>query len=363
MTGGMIMPPVMGAASFIMAEYLQVHYAKIMLAAAIPAVLYYLSQYIYVHVEAKKLGMSRVPSEKIAPMAMVLRRQGYMIVPVVVIVYLLVRGRTPLYAAFYGIVSSVAVSTVVGIWQNRLAVTLKSYVRALEQGARQSVSVGVACAVVGIINSITNLSGLGFTLGNAIVSLAAGSVFFTALFTTLLSILLGMGLPTTACYIITATIAAPPLIKMGVEPLAAHMFVYYFACLSNLTPPVAIASYGAAGLSGQNPSEVGWAGFRIALAGFIIPFTFIYAPQLLFMGSYLSIALATITATVGVFAAALAMQGYALAPLNPFPRLLLFVGAFCLIFPGLYTDLAGFGITGAICFMQQQQKKALNKGP
>jgi TRAP-type uncharacterized transport system fused permease subunit len=152
-----------------------------------------------------------------------------------------------------------------------------------------------------------------------------------------------MGLPTTACYIITATIAAPPLIKMGVNPLAAHMFVYYFACLSNLTPPVAIASYGAAGLSGQNPSEVGWAGFRIALAGFVIPFTFIYAPQLLFVGDYLSILQATATATVGVVAAALAMQSYVLAPLNTSLRLLLFAGAFCLIFPEFWTDVAGLG--------------------
>ncbi|MDR2528284.1 MAG: TRAP transporter permease [Synergistaceae bacterium] len=352
-TGGMIMPPVMGAASFIMAEYLQMHYSLIMLAAAIPAILYYLSQYVYVHVEARKLGMSRVSSEKITPVTTVLRHQGYMVVPIALIVYLLVIGRTPLYAAFYGIVSSIIVSSVVGVWQGRFTETLKSYVRALEQGGRQSVSVGVACAVGGIINSITNLSGLGFTLGNAIVSLAAGSVFFTAFFTTILSIILGMGLPTTACYIITATIAAPPLIKLGVNPLAAHMFVYYFACLSNLTPPVAIASYGAAGLSGQNPSEVGWAGFRIALAGFVIPFTFIYAPALLFVGDLLSIVLATTTATIGVVAAALAMQSYFFAPLNTPLRLLLFAGAFCLIFPETYTDIAGLCVVGGIALSQK----------
>ena len=382
-TGGMIMPPVMGAASFIMAEYLQMHYSLIMLAAAIPAILYYLSQYVYVHVEARKLGMTRVPSDKITPMMTVLRRQGYMILPVAVIVYLLIIGRTPLYAAFYGIVSSLGITTVVSLWRDftgeefaklrrspasffpvplvkflwhgHSGTIVKAYVRALEQGARQSVSVGVACAVVGTINSITNLSGLGFTLGNAIVSLAAGSVFFTAFFTTILSIILGMGLPTTACYIITATIAAPPLIKLGVNPLAAHMFVYYFACLSNLTPPVAIASYGAAGLSGQNPSEVGWAGFRIALAGFIIPFTFIYAPALLFVGDLLSIVLATTTATIGVVAAALAMQSYFFAPLTTPQRLLLFVGAFCLIFPETYTDIAGLGIISGIAIMQKWQ--------
>jgi TRAP transporter 4TM/12TM fusion protein len=352
-TGGMIMPPVMGAASFIMAEYLRMDYAKIMLAAAIPAILYYLSQYAYVHVEAQKLGMTRVPSEQITPMLVVMRRQGYMIIPVVVIVWLLLKGRTPLYAAFYGIVSSVLVTMIASFFQGTFRSTMKSYLKALEQGARQCVSVGVACAVVGIINGITNMSGLGLTLGNGIVSLAQGSIFFTALLTMIVSIILGMGLPTTACYIITATIAAPALIKMGVAPLAAHMFTYYFACLSNLTPPVAIASYGAAGLSGQNPSAVGWTGFRIALPGFIIPFTFIYSPALLFVNSTLpEIAIATSTACVGVIAAALALQGYLETPLNPLMRLLLFAGACCLIVPEMWTDIAGLLIVLGIWAFQ-----------
>jgi TRAP transporter 4TM/12TM fusion protein len=344
-TGGMIMPPVMGAASFIMAEYLRMDYSKIMLAAAIPAILYYVSQYAYVHIEARKLGMQKVPSNQITPLVTVMRRRGYMIVPVVVIVWLLLKGRTPLYAAFYGILSSVLVTSGAGIFQGTFVASLKWYLRALEQGARQSVSVGVACAVVGIINGITNMSGLGLVLGNSIVSLAQGSVILTAFLTMIVCIILGMGLPTTACYIITATIAAPALTKMGVPPLAAHMFSYYFACLSNLTPPVAIASYGAAGLSGQNPSEVGWAGFRIALAGFVIPFTFIYAPALLFLNSTVpQILLATATAFVGVVAAAVAMQGYLFAPMNILFRLLLLVGACLLIFPGVVTDLAGLVI-------------------
>jgi TRAP-type uncharacterized transport system fused permease subunit len=167
-----------------------------------------------------------------------------------------------------------------------------------------------------------------------------------------------MGLPTTACYIITATIAAPALLKMGVAPLAAHMFVYYFACLSNLTPPVAIASYGAAGLSGQNPSEVGWAGFRIALAGFVIPFTFLYAPALLFVNSTIpEVALASLTALIGVVAAAAAVQGYIFAPINIALRVLLFAAACLLIFPGLATDLAGVGIFAAMAFYQKRQLK------
>lgn len=293
--------------------------------------------------------MQKVPSSQITPLVTVMRRQGYMIVPVVVIIWLLLKGRTPLYAAFYGILSSVLVTSGIGIFQGTFFTSLKWYLRAMEQGARQSVSVGVACAVVGIINGIVNMSGLGLVLGNSIVSLAQGSIIFTAFLTMIVCIILGMGLPTTACYIITATIAAPALIKMGVPPLAAHMFAYYFACLSNLTPPVAIASYGAAGLSGQNPSEVGWAGFRIALPGFVIPFTFIYAPALLFLNSTIpEIILATTTAFIGVIAAAAAMQGYLLTKLNIFFRLLLLAGACLMIFPGLRTDLAGLAILLAI---------------
>jgi TRAP transporter 4TM/12TM fusion protein len=358
-TGGMIMPPVMGAASFIMAEYLGMHYARIMLAAAIPAVLYYFSQYVYVHIEAKRLGMQKVPSGKITPIFSVLKTQGHMIIPIAVIIYLLLIGRTPLYAAFYGIVSTLVVTIIAGIVQKKFTATLKSYLRALEQGARQSVSVGVACAVVGIINSVTNLTSLGFTLGSAIVSLAAGSIVLTALLTMILSIILGMGLPTTACYIITATIGAPALLKLGVEPLAAHMFVYYFACLSNLTPPVAIASYGAAGLSGENPSEVGWAGFRIALAGFVIPYTFIYAPALLFVSqSYGEIITATVSATIGVVAAAAAVQGYIFKPINMVLRVLLFGAACLLIFPGVETDIAGLSICAAMAIWQKMQTKS-----
>lgn len=355
-TGGMIMPPVMGSASFIMAEYLGVHYSTIMLAAAIPAVLYYISQFAYVHVEAKKLGMKKATGERIASVKMVMRQQGYMIIPIIVIVYLLLIGRTPLYAAFYGIVSSVLVTLAVSFYKKTVRETLASFTRALESGARQCISVGVACAVVGIIIGVTNLSGLGLVLGNSIVAIADGSILFTSLLTMVVSIILGMGLPTTACYIITATIAAPALLSMGVNPLAAHMFCYYFACLSNLTPPVAIASYGAAGISGQNPSQVGWRGFAIALPGFVIPFTFIYSPALLFVSDdLLSVGIASVTAFFGVIAAAFAMQGYIYKPMNIAWRVALFVGACLLIFPGMLSDAIGLVVVLGIALMQKMQ--------
>lgn len=362
-TGGMIMPPVMGAASFIMAEYLGVHYSKIMLAAAIPAVLYYISELAYVHIEAKKLGMTRTNDKQITPISVVMKREGYLVIPIIIIVYLLLIGRTPLYAAFYGIASSVMVTLCVSVIKKNTKDTLNSFARALVQGARQSIGVGVACAVVGIIIGITNLSGLGLVMGDNIVSLAGGNVMITAFLTMVVSIILGMGLPTTACYIITATIAAPALLTLGVNPLAAHMFVYYFACLSNLTPPVAIASYGAAGISGQNPSKVGWMGFRIALPGFIIPFTFIFAPQLLFVdSSLLSVLIAAASGFVGVVIAAVAMQGYIDAPLNAASRVLLFLAACLLIFPGVITDIVGITLAIAIILLQRKMNKSLKSG-
>ena len=354
-TGGMIMPPVMGAASFIMAEFLGVHYAKIMLAAAIPAVLYYLAEYAVIHIEAVKLGMKPIPREEIIPLTKVMRERGHLLVPIIVIVYLLLVGRTPLYAAFYGIISSIAVSFITR--ETRL--TWKTFLKAMESGARQSVGVGIACAVVGNIIGITNLTGLGLVLGDNIVSLAGGSILITTFLTMIVCIILGMGLPTTACYIVTATIAAPALVKLGVNPLAAHMFAYYFACLSNLTPPVAIASYGAAGLSGQSPSAVGWTGFRISLAAFLIPFTFIYNPSLLLEGTnYFSIALSTVTSLVGVVSLASSLQNYLYVPMNIVQRLGMFIGSILLIFPGMATDAAGIALVAGVFFWQRMQARS-----
>lgn len=349
-TGGMIMPPVMGAASFIMAEFLGVHYSTIMLAAAIPAVLYYLAEYSVIHIEAIKMGMKPIPKEEIIPITKVMKERGHLIVPIVVIVYLLLIGRTPLYAAFYGIISSVAVSFI----SKETRLTWKSFLRAMELGARQSVGVGIACAVVGNIIGITNLTGLGLVLGDNIVSLAGGSILITSALTMVVCIILGMGLPTTACYIVTATIAAPALVKLGVNPLAAHMFAYYFACLSNLTPPVAIASYGAAGLSGQSPSAVGWTGFRISLAGFLIPFTFILNPTLLLLGGNVTtIVWSTITSLLGVVALASALQNYLYVRMDILQRAAMLIGAVLLIFPGLTTDIAGIVLVGAVFFRQK----------
>jgi TRAP transporter 4TM/12TM fusion protein len=340
-----------------MAEYLRMHYSLIMLAAAIPALLYYISEYAYVHIEAKKLGMTRVTREQITPLTVVMRRQGYMIVPIVVIIYLLLKGRTPLYAAFYGIVSSVAVTAAAGIVKGTFAATMKSYLRALEQGARQAVSVGVACAVVGIINSITNLTSLGFVLGNSIVSLAEGSIIFTALLTTLVSIILGMGLPTVAAYIIGAVMFVPALGKLGVAKLAAHFFVMYYSVLCMVTPPVALAAFAAAAIAKGNPYKTGWIGFGLGLAIFVMPFAFVNDQALLWQGEPMQILLACFGILCGTSAWAIALQGWLGGFLRLPVRLLFAVLCFIIVWeptlsPGWNICVVTFIVLSAACFRQ-----------
>jgi len=358
-TGGQIMPPVMGAAAFVMAEFLGLKYSQIMLAAILPAVLYYIAVFVVVHFEALKTGLLGLPKDQLPDMKTLLRTRGHLITPLVVIIYLLMKGRTPLYAAFYGIIIAVVVSWI----RPDTRLTFSGLINALEGGARGAVSTGIACAVVGNIVGITSLTGLGLVVGDNIITLAGGNIFMTFMLAMIVSIILGMGLPTTACYIVAATIAGPALIKLGVEPLQAHMFVFYFACLSNLTPPVALAAYTGAGIAGANPATVGWLAFRMALAGFIIPYIFVYNPQLLLMGgSNLEIIQACITSIIGVVGLAGFVQAYFMGNLNMVQRVILLVGALSLMIPGLITDIIGFASLGVIYLWQKGSSGQLSVG-
>lgn len=349
-TGGQIMPPIMGAAAFVMAEFLGISYSRIMIAAVLPALLYYLAVYVMVHIEAIKTGLVGLPREQLPDLGKVVRARGHLLIPIAVIVYFLVTGRTPLFAAFWGIVATILASWL----RTETRLTWRGFLRALEGGARGSVGVGLACAVVGNIIGITSLTGLGLMIGDNIISLAHGNLFLTFVLAMVVSIILGMGLPTTACYIVAATIAAPALIKLKVDPIAAHMFVFYFACLSNLTPPVALAAYTGAGIAGANPSQVGWTAFRLALAGFIIPFIFVYAPVLLFIGGSLGeILLASATSIIGVIALGAAVQNFLRGSLNLVQRIILFIGALSLIIPGLNTDLIGLAALVGVYLWQR----------
>ncbi len=357
-TGGQIMPPVMGAAAFIMAEFLNIPYKDIMIAAVIPAFLYYLAVFVMVHLEALKTGLSGIPKERLPSMKEVIKERGHLVLPLIAIIYLLLKGVTPTFAAFYGIFIAIAAS----LLRKSTRMSFRSLLAAMEAGAKSSVGVAMATAVVGFIVGVSSLTSLGITLGDNLVSLAHGNLLLTLILAMITAIILGMGMPTTAVYIVAATIAAPSLVKLGVAPLAAHLFVFYFGNISNVTPPVALAAFTGAGIAGADPNKVGWTAARLAIAGFIIPYIWIYSPALIAQGNAVGILLAAVTATVGVVALGSAVQGYMLTRTNPVQRILLLAGALAMIKPGLITDIVGFAVILFVIFWQKRQKRSAATG-
>jgi TRAP transporter 4TM/12TM fusion protein len=349
-TGGMIMPPVMGAAAFVMAEFLGISYLKIMIAAIIPALLYYLAVFSGVHIEAIRSGLERIPPEELPKIKDVLLSRGQLLVPIGVVVAVLLTGRTPIFAAFMGIVTTFVVSQI----RKGTRMGPRALLSALETGGRSSLSVGIACIVVGIVVGIVSMTGVGQMLTYNIMKLSLGILFLALLFTLVASLFLSMGLPATACYIIVATVCAPALVRMGVPDIAAHMFVFYFGCLSNLTPPVCLASYTAAGIAGSKPSEVAIMGLRLTMAGFIIPFMFVYSPQLLLQNvQFPAILLVIATAIVGVVTLSISERGYWMGQMGLFERLALLLASLLMIKPGSLTDAIGLGLLLAVFFIRR----------
>ena len=343
-TGGQIMPPVMGTAAFIMAEFLGIPYIKIAAAAIIPAVLYFAAVFFQVDIRARKIGLRGLSREEIPPVAGTLLRYGHMVIPIFVLVWLLIEQFTPMYAAFYSLLVTWALSLIrkdTRLGPSRLLPIAVA-------SARSCISLSVAMANAGFVVAVLAMSGIGAILADNIVVLSHGSVLITLILCMVVSIILGMGLPTSACYIIAVSIAIPILHKMGVVGLQAHMFIFYFACLSTVTPPVALASYVAAGLSGSDTNKVGWAAFKLALAGFIIPYFFIYSPAMLLQAeSNLIIAWAAVTGLLGTALLAVAVEGYLYVDIPWLLRLLFLAAALTMIDPGLLTDCIGFAL-GAV---------------
>ncbi len=337
-TGGMIMPPIMGAAAFIMSAFLGIPYTKIMIGAFIPALLYYLAVAFVIDLEAKKMKLKGLPKEILPDLKEVLKTGGHLLLPVIAVVVTLLKGFTPLYAAFVGIITTIVVS----YFRKETRLGLKDILKALEIGAIGSIQVGIACAICGIIVGVINMTGLGSMIAYNVINLANGKVFWTLLFAMFSSVLLGMGLPSTALYIVVATVVAPAIIQLGVIPLAAHLFVFWFGALSNVVPPVALASYTAAGIAGGDPTKTALYGLKLTLAGFIIPFAFVYAPELLLHHVSPELPLILITTIVGIISLGIATQGYFLYPTRLLERTLYFVAALCLIKPDVLTDLIGF---------------------
>ena len=365
------MPPIMGAAAFIMAQFLGVGYVEIAKAALIPAVLYYLAVGFMVHMEAKRLGLKGIPKERLPKPWRVLKEGGYLLIPIFILIYLLFRGYTPLKSAYYCILATVIISLVANNWKawvsaspSNMSVTQsllevnrmsgRDILLAMENGGRLALGVSAACACTGFVIGVVTLTGVGLKLANAILALSANSFALTLVLTMFSSIVLGMGLPTTAKYIVLATIAAPAIQSFGVPQLAAHLFIMYFGILADLTPPVALAAYAAAGIAKAEPNATGFMAVKLAFAGFLIPYIFCYNPKLLMIGaSNWEVALFVGTAVIGIAALSFASVGYWLRNLYLLERLALIASAITLITPGLTTDLIGIGILVVIYLTQK----------
>ena len=348
-TGGQIMPPVMGAAAFVMAEYTGISYVKICIHAAIPALLYYFALFMAIHFEASRTGLLGVPKEERPILRSVMLTKGHLFVPLAVIVYFMIAGYTPMYACIYATLSVF----VVALLRAETRMGPKKILKALEFGAKNMLPVAAACACAGVIIGVINLTGLGLKFTSLVLSIAGNSLIPALIFTMFAGIVLGMGLPTTAAYIVQAALLIPALIKLGVPTIAAHMFVFYFAIISAITPPVAMAVYAAAGIAGSNLWRTGLEAMRIGATGFIIPFMFVYGPSLLMIGSTTTIVTTIISSCIGVVALSAGLMGWFLKKATWLERLLLVAGALLLIKPGLITDLIGLSLLILVILMQK----------
>lgn len=339
-TGGQLVPPVMGAAVFIMAEYTSVPYNEIIVLAVIPVALYYLGVFFGVHFEARRTGVLGAP-RNMRPRFKGLAKRIHLIAPLVVIIALLLSGRSPANAALYGILTALIASlTSRDTWMS-----LHEIVRLFENGARAALPVIAACATAGIIAGTVTTTGLGGKLAGGILDLAMDQFFLVLLFTALACLILGMGLPTTANYVVTATVAAPILVKFGVPLIAAHMFVFYFGIIADITPPVCLAAYAASGLAGSNPFRTGTTAFKLAIAAFIIPFMFVIEPSLLLQDvTFMGFVPSLLTAIIGMAAISAGLFGFRPEGDPAVQRLPFIIGGLLLVYPSVLISVAGLAI-------------------
>jgi TRAP transporter 4TM/12TM fusion protein len=336
-TGGQIMPPVMGAAAFIMAEFLGVPYVTVMVAALLPALLFYLSVYLGVHNEAVRTGLRGVPAEEIAPLGGVLRHGAHFGLPLGALIVLLFQGYTPFRAAFVATVALVAVAML----RRDTRLRPGQVWTALEAGARGSIMIAATVGCAGLIVGVLDLTGLGINFISAILSLSGGYYLPTLVLILLACFVLGMGMPTAPAYIIAALIGAPTLVQMGTPPLAAHMFVFYAALLSSITPPVALAAYAGAAIAGGDPLRTGLIAVRLGFVKVLVPFLFVYNPVLLWIGSWPAVIQATVTAIAGVVSLSFGFDGWLWGPLGVWTRATFLVAGLTLMVPETYTDVGG----------------------
>ncbi len=353
-TGGQIMPPIMGAAAFLMAENIGVPYGNIVLRAILPACLYFLGVFIAVHLEAKKEGLRGLSKEEL-PRFLPLLKQSYLLLPLIILIALVGSGsRSIAYAAAIAIVTAI----VVGIFNKENRITPKRIFEALAAGGQGMITVAVACGVAGIIAGTITMTGLATMLINGILTLAGDKIIIALFLTMLTCIVLGMGVPTTANYCIMAATCAPILIKMGVPDIAAHFFVFYFGIVADLTPPVALAAYAGAAIAQANPMKTAITSTKLAIGAFIVPYVLALNPALLFIDTNAwEVVLICITACIGMFGVSAGLQGYFLHHMRWYERIVSAAGGLLLIYPGLTTDLVGVALVGAVLIVQIIAKK------
>jgi len=353
-TGGQIMPPIMGAAAFLMADYVGVPYSNIVVRAILPAVLYFAGIFIAVHLEAKKEGLRGLTKEEL-PKILPLLKKVYLLIPLVLLIYLVgTSQRSIQYAAAIAIVAAIVVS----LFNKENHITPKKIFEALAAGGQGMITVAAACGVAGIIAGTITMTGLANMMINGIVSLAGNQVIIALFLTMLCCIVLGMGVPTTANYCIMAATCAPILIRMGVPALAAHFFVFYFGIVADLTPPVALAAYAGAAIGQANPMKTAFTATKLAIGAFIVPYVFALNPAMLFIDTTAGeVILICITSFVGIFAVSSSLEGYFLHHMRWYERIVCVVGGLLLIYPGVVTDVIGLGMVAVVLVAQILTRK------
>ena len=348
--GGQILPPLMGASAFIMAEVLNIPYSTVALAALLPAILYYIGVLTQVHLRATKDNLEGLSKDQIPKVSDVMKERGHLIIPLLFLIYMLFfSNKTITYAAFWTII----VTVIVAQTRKTTRMNLKNLLEALEDGARSALGVAITCAAVGIIVGVATLTGFGLKLANGIILIGGESLFLTLIFTMLASIILGMGLPSIPTYIITSTMAAPALVQLEVPIFVAHMFVFYFGLFANLTPPVALASFAASGLSGGNPMKTGFISLRLAIAGFIVPFAFVYNTSLLMIDTtFVEGVMVVLTSVISVILLGITAEGYLFTNVPIWLRIIILAAAILLISPIRLLYIIGLVIAAIIFIIQ-----------
>jgi len=367
-TGSQITPPVLGAAAFLIAEFLGISYIEVAMAAILPCLLYYLCCWVSVHLRARKTGMLGLPKEQLPNTKELLLEQWYLVIPVLVIITLLALRYTLTHAAMLGILMTVAIS-----WLSKnLRMKPKDVLTSLKDGAFSALSVCMACILVGIIVGVFSMTGLATRLSGAVamVTFAQGphgieiNILLGLLLTMLMTLILGLGLPTSVAFVITATVAVPILVRIDIAPLAAHFFVFYFAVMAGITPPIAIVAYVAAAIAGACPTKTALVSVRLALAGFVIPFIFVYSPELLLQsGSFFAIVQAFVRAAACVVLLAIALEGFFMTQTSWWMRIIALTASMLLVMPGLETSLIAAAAAIFIYFFQRKKARQKDLSP